>query len=267
MANQENQQPGLASFLFDAVNPVSQLRYQFIGAFSFPTYYGLRRGKLNVQPMWVLNAFSGGKLGRMARENMMKPGVSPVKKHIMAFLGGYDFSPQVKFSKWIKEMNPDISETQLAETLKLLDENLINTKMLKNPEYISNILQSKGTGNLAKESADKIALRMVAHAQSFKHIMKWVPVAGYAVAAYDAGRIAAKAVSIMYQGAEAFSNFAKAKAENIRAVEFAKPLGGGFISHNGVTERQRAIAEMARTPSMNRRFLGNEAAYYSGYTG
>lgn len=268
---EENQQ-GIGSFVFSTVNPLSQLRYQFLGGvWSFPTYYGLRRGKLKIEPMYMFDLFSAGHLSKLAESRLADTTLSPAKRYMWKYLGGYDFSSKQRISSMISSAtkNGNITETALKEAAGELDDLLIRNKsnLTLNTKSISNILQKKTGLGLEQVTADALATRISSYTTGFRAITRIVPVVGYVLAAYDAGRIAAKAVSLIYKGAESFSNFTKAKAESARALEFAKPLYGGYISHTGVTERQRALSELARTPTINRRFIGNEAMYYSGYAG
>lgn len=80
---------------------------------------------------------------------------------------------------------------------------------------------------------------------------------------YIVGSMAARGAELAFKAARGAVEFASAKVEQARALEFGGTMGDGFKTNAAVQERQRAMEFLKRTHIPGRRGLGDEGAEYS----
>lgn len=261
MGEFDQDQRGTSLGMGSLFNPVTQLKYQYLSAWSIPTYYAMAKGSLTFSPFyfWSLvpgvkkipEFFSGttkstlqhllGKsysgVGNIADDLATTIGLSG--KEALAFKGRFtkDLQKQVIKGRW--------RAFDYKRVHDLIQKHVPTTRLSLMPETMTKaIVGVRKATSVSRIGATVLPL-----------------MAGIAV-----GSMAANLTTLAFKGAIASLNYMDSAIQHSRNLEFGGDMGPGFLSSAAATERQRAVQELQRTPMNGRRFMGREASLYSGLT-
>ena len=127
-------------------------------------------------------------------------------------------------------------------------------------EQIEKTMASKGTAlNVARLLGKPGAGKMINAALFTSRLGSILsPLIGWGTLAYTSVRLA----ELSFKAAVGAMDYANAKVQQIRSLEFGGTLGAGFQTQEAATERQRAVQMLQRTHLGGRRGLGTEASNY-----
>lgn len=273
MAYDQEQRGSSGGVLGSMLNPVENLKYQYLSGWAALTYAQMMRtGGTSIQPFFMAGFIPGVRgLGtKLAASNnifsrvaggMLKGfDVGGIRSSVGRSLGAMTGLKGEELSRFVSTYNKNIH--------KAISKNA--WKSLSNRE-LSGVLRGVGlksgagidvVKNFLGRTADGAALpSMFRNAMTVSRL----GTAGLGITlGVTLGSGAAHAMGMAFKGALASIDYANAAIEHMKALEFGGTLGPGFRTGAAVTERQRAVQELQRIPLSGRRFLGDEASIYAG---
>jgi hypothetical protein len=263
----QNHNPSIVAAM---VNPITQLKYQYLGgAWSIPTYYAMRQsGNIALAPFYTVTTMMPWlkKYGSTAK-------TAPWHQKALAFaVGKYEWS--LKGSIESVARSAGMNETVLPKFTSELSRNLtkyVTKNRWKNfgdlevyNKVLSEVTATGIRGPMGAGTPESL-MRISSAVRTTQVISRIGATVTPILTGIALGEIAANAMSLWFKGSMAALDYANAKIESMRTLEMGGGLGAGYRTAAAVTERQRAVRELARTPINASRMLGNEASIYSSY--
>lgn len=244
------------------MNPVENIKSQFFSGFWGYTTYRAQRlyGKTQVDPFFFLNITRKGlhKVTGFGDGVWAKAADTYIKKTTSGWLGleGLNIDPKSTYQDILQKYNLKTQEHSFNKFVKYIRNN--TTKQYS-------VESIKTTMSVSEETAKDLFKVAKRYSLYFKYIIPGMQFMYAGILAYDIGSLTAKAIGGMINTSTKIANLLNNEAKNISSLEFNKQLSNGYLSGGAATERQLAIQAMQRNPGLHRRFIGNEASFYSRY--
>jgi len=267
----ENDTQHAPSILGAMINPITQLKYQYLSVWAWPTYYSMMRsGNMGIAPFYMVTTMFPGlkKYGT----NPFGP-VGSVKDRIIGGLvGRVEWSVKGTIEKVAAEAGMDKKivsgfSSQVSRGLrKYMSQN--RWKSLGDVDIYNRVLSEVsqiGTSPRVLGAGTPGAITKIASSlKTAQTISRVGAVMTPVLTGIVIGNLVANAASLWFKGSIAALDYVNAQTQSMRNLEFGGYMGPGYKSAAAATERQRAVRELQRTPINATRFLGNEASIYAG---
>lgn len=247
------------NLLSDLLNPVSNLKLEFVSPLSIFTYRSMKnKGNLMIQPFYFLDLVPGVKKfgSNINLRSMMKE--PTLKKFGQSGLGLITGKWGWNIEDSLGEMLPEKGAASIMA--KRIQDYTKKNNIIKHEEFIS-FLKKGSEKETAFVTSNEAAL--VKLANRTKTLMKIGSIGQGVMTTYWAGRLIADLSIGFFKGAVASANYINAAKQSVRDLEFGK-VTSGFMSQGAATERQVALQEMQNSHLNGSLFLTNEAKNYAG---
>lgn len=251
------------SILGSLLNPITQMKYQYLSAWAFPTYYQMMaKGSVTFAPMYFMGQLTGltGKVAPFTAKRTIggalfklweSPGLPSVAEKISTAMGG---GAEVK-TNVLKGLQKFTAQNRFKSVNK--------ARLLTDIRKFLTFKGGIGAKGPIAAGVQKAITSSAGALQTSVTVSSIGAVLHPIAVGVLAGTAVAHLTGLAFKGAVAAINYVDAEIEHMRALELGGTLGPGFRSGAAATERQRAIQALQRTPLAGRRFLGQEASMYS----